>query len=226
MNAIRPLLVLLLPVLGACGIHAPRAGFTSVPTGDVVRPSSTALVVDERARIRDSDQDWIGTAAGLIGARKLEEDFWDPVENHFVFGGEFALRPPDSVLGFEIGTSISFGVKDNVAGTGIDVTASTLDFYFGPRVTFGDRDGGMHPYAGAGISFLLAELEGYAGGLRVSDDDWTVAGYAHAGVTFDVGESLFLGFDVRSTFGSDVTLFGAHGDADSYQIAAVIGTTL
>ena len=44
-------------------------------------------------------------------------------------------------------------------------------------------------------------------------------------VTFDVSDDVFLGFDLRGVFGSDLSLFGVSGDADYQQLALLVGTS-
>lgn len=210
------------PVAGLFVLFSSCASYAPLPGIGMQEP--VPEVREPRAQEADEGGGWGGTGALLIGVRQLaDDDNWDPVDSQFLLGGEFAFRPRDSVLGFEFGASWSIDTASDVGGTGIDVTGTVYDFYLGPRLTFDLSDRKAHPYIGAGVAFINAEFEGELGGLSISDDDSTAAGYAHVGVLFEVSEAILLGLDGRATFGSDVTLFNVNGDVDSYQIAALIG---
>ena len=181
------------------------------------------------ARAQGSDP-WRGGVRGMLGYREVDDDF-DPVEQQLVLGVEADMRPASFPLGMELGLLYSIGFKDDFEGTGVDVTAGIGELYLGPRLTFDLADDTIHPYLGGGVTLMLADLEfstSVGGGTAAISDDTAVAGYAHAGVLFDVGESLDIGLDVRGTFGSefDFELAGARGtlDGDYLQFAVVFGT--
>lgn len=150
-----------------------------------------------------------------LGGRKLDKDQWDPTEEQGVFGVEFSEEPRSERIGFELGLMAS---RDEATLFGTGVTGSASELYGGIRKTFGQET--VHPYLGAGLAFIQGKIEVDGAG---SDDDNSLAGYAHAGVDVDLGNSFVLGLDVRALFGSDITLAGVDGDVDYTQVALRLG---
>lgn len=190
-----------------------------VLTACVSAPVAPAPQQDRDARF-SPPRPWTGNLAFLLGGRGLDDGFWTPVEDHFVLGIEADFRPPDSSLGIELGLQTSHGYDD--VAYAVDVEATMVEFYVGPRLTF-DVGPVVHPYAGGGATFLATDFDAFSGSSLISDRDQSVAGYAHAGINFSVTHAFNLGFDVRGVFGSDVELFGVAGDADYLQFALTAG---
>lgn len=159
--------------------------------------------------------------AFYLGQRNLDEDYWDPLDQQVSFGFEFIGENAANWVGFEVGLMGSY--NEDTEGA-IDVDGSTAELYVGIHKTLGK--GSVHPYLGGGVSWIAAEYNGSVSGLSVSDDDSSVAGYAHGGIVFDLSRVLSLGVDLRTLFGSDITLFGANGDADYVQLAVVMGVRI
>lgn len=197
---------------------APAAGTRSDATTEPSDPSPVSSAPQ-------SDRPWRNNIAFLIGGRQLDEDYWDPVEDQFMFGLEGDFRPPDLPLGLELGLSTSLGYDSNAMGSGIDVYAFVGEIYGGPRLTIDLGDDTVHAYVAGGVTFLLADFEGDAGGTSVGDSDTSFAGYVHGGILFTISSDFNLGVDLRADFGSEITLFGADGDADYFQIALVLATS-
>jgi len=150
-----------------------------------------------------------------LGQRNLDEDDYDPVDEQPTFGIEYSSEAPDSTIGWEVGL---MGSKDEDTVAGFDLSGSTGELYGGIRKSFGE--GTVRPYIGAGLSAINSELE--VAGLG-SEDDSSLAGYAHGGLMFDVSQSFFLGIDVRVLFGSDVSYGTFETDVDYGQLALVLG---
>ncbi len=164
---------------------------------------------------------WQGNANVLIGGRQMDDELnWEPLEDQFALGVELDFRPEDFPLGFEVGLQGSI-TADEILG--VTVTASVVELYFGPRVTLDLGQSGFHPYFGAGVTLLAAELEAESGGFRVSDDDSTAGGYAHGGVYYRTQSNFNIGLDVRHVTNTDINLFGGDGDADYFQVALLLG---
>jgi hypothetical protein len=162
---------------------------------------------------------WTGNVAVLIGGRAFDESVWEPVEDQVAVGLEADFRPARSPLGIEVGVQGSNGYDSG--SFGVDIDASSGELYAGPRLTL--DAGGVHPYAGAGVTFLAVDVEGFSGNVFVRDDDAAIGAYAHAGLYVNVTHAFNIGFDVRAVFGTDVDLFGADSDADYVQGALLLG---
>jgi hypothetical protein len=146
-----------------------------------------------------------------LGRRNFgDKDFWIPNEKQGAFAVEFAQDSGDSI-GWEVGLA---GSTDESGPW----TGSTAEVYGGLRKSFGEDN--VRPYIGGGLSLINAEWE--LGGVSVGDDT-SLAAYLHGGVQFLVSPTFFLGLDVRTLFGSDVTIAGFDGDADYTQMAVTFG---
>lgn len=154
--------------------------------------------------------------AFYLGGRKLDEDLYAPVDEQGVFAIEYARETPGSAVGFELGLQ-GGREQDEVLGT--DVESTTSELYLGLRksVPTGSL---VRPVFGAGLALVATSIDVAGFG---DDEDASLAGYAHAGVLFDLTESFFLGLDLRGLFGSDIELAGLDGDADYAQLALAIG---
>lgn len=194
---VAPIFVVLMSCSSTRSVHS--AGLQQNSTG-AVSPS----VADRGSRV-----------TVYLGQRSLDEGDWAPVEDQATFGVEFAREPAGSTIGWEIGL---LGSADETTVAGFDVEATTGELYGGVRKTFGS--GVARPYVGGGLSFINAEVD--VSGLG-SFDDSSPAAYAHAGISFDVTPSFFLGLDLRLLLGSDMTIGGISGDADYTQLAVHLG---
>jgi opacity protein-like surface antigen len=161
-----------------------------------------------------------------LGVRSLDQDDWSPVDDQGVIGLEFVHEDPGSAVGFEVGLFGSGKTKENVpvgGGGTIDVRGRTREISAGVHKTFSAPGETIHPYVGAGLAAIRAELRGNGASSSAEDDDRSGGLYVHGGVDFDIGQNLFLGVDLRLLGGTDITLFGANGTADYAQLALVFG---
>lgn len=152
-----------------------------------------------------------------LGGRTLDEQDFEPVERHGVFGIEYSDQPEGSAVGFEVGLQLSYD-EDDFGGA--DVEAALGEVYGGVCKRFGS--GRLRPVLGGGLSLLTAMID--VGGF--DDHDSSLAGYVHGGLGLAVGSNLSLGLDARYLFGSELDFGGAEGDADYFQLALFLGAGL
>jgi hypothetical protein len=159
-----------------------------------------------------------------IGGRGLDQSEWTPVEDQVSSAFEFVREPADSLLGFEIGTQFGIsGERIQVAGSGdADVVSTISELYGGVHRTF-FRDSSTQPYIGGGVTLLYARFATDFGNVTTSDEDTSAGLYLHGGVQTHLGTNFIIGLDLRTVFGTDITLFGSSGDADYGQLAFFIG---
>ena len=163
-----------------------------------------------------------------LGWRQLDDDdFWDPVDEHFLIGAEFVFEPEESPVGWEMGFAASGWTEDDEGPDDLDINGSLGEFYGGVRKTF--DAGSFKPYIGGGLSLFSAEYraeEDFQGGDRIlRDDDSGVGGYLRAGIVWPLNERLHLGFDYRVMSGSDIDFFRDEGEADFGQLSLVLLTS-
>ena len=161
----------------------------------------------------------------LVGQRSLDEDYWTPIDEQVAFGFQAAFQSQDSVVGFETGVLFS-RESDSEMVQGFDVTldAALIEIYGGVHKSFGAKDSLLRPYLGAGLTALIVAIEGdVEGEFSDTDDDASLGFYVHGGLPFQIAESFRIGIDARLVAGSDLSLFGAEGDADYTQLSAFLG---
>jgi Outer membrane protein beta-barrel domain len=153
-----------------------------------------------------------------LGQRSLDEDDWSPVEDQAALQLEYSHESPDDAVGWEVG--IGGSADDDTIDVGFgpqDVTLATGEFYGGVRKSFGA--GNVRPYIGGGLSFINLDVEVDS----ASEDDSSLGLYLHGGVEFLLGQSFALGVDLRTLFGSEITIAGFDTDADYAQLALTLG---
>ncbi len=151
-----------------------------------------------------------------LGQRSLDEDDWEPVEDQLAIGFDYSHEGAGSAIGFEVGLFAS-GDDDEVGA--VDVEGQTLELSAGIRKTFAEGSR-FRPYVGAGLAVINAEVE--AGG---TDDDTSLAGYAHGGLGYQISDTFLIGVDLRLLFGSDLEIAGVDTDADYGQLAVVLAVS-
>lgn len=156
----------------------------------------------------------------ILGQRGLDRDLWAPVEDQITVGAECVVVSKDTGLGWE--TAIQYSYDDATVGA-VDVKSTTDELSVGGRYELVGKQ--VRPFVGAGLALVKAEMEVSNGGSSASEDDVSVAGYAHAGLEIPLGERFFVGLDVRALFGSDLDLAGVSADADYVQFALTLGSS-
>ncbi|HET8945932.1 MAG TPA: outer membrane beta-barrel protein [Candidatus Polarisedimenticolia bacterium] len=160
----------------------------------------------------------------VYGQRSLDEDFWDPTDDQKVLGGtlDFGGKdwPVHIAAGYyksdDEGTLNSFPILGSV-----DLDAEVSEWSLGIHKVW--KAGIVRPYVGGGVSFVSTDAKVTSNLGNVSDDDDTTGIYVQGGVFWRLGEWFNLGFDARLLEGTDVTLFDMDGDADYWQIGALVG---
>ncbi|HYV17760.1 MAG TPA: outer membrane beta-barrel protein [Verrucomicrobiae bacterium] len=160
----------------------------------------------------------------VYGQRSLDQDFWDPTDDQTVLGGtlEFGGKdwPVHIAVGYyksdDDGTLNSFPILGSV-----DLDAEVSEWSLGVHKVW--KAGIVRPYVGGGISFVSTDADVTSNLGSLSDDDDTTGVYVQGGVFWRLGEWFNLGFDARLLEGTGVTLFDMDGDADYWQVGALVG---
>jgi hypothetical protein len=140
----------------------------------------------------------------------------DPADQQVGWGLEYDARSRRNILGWEVGVTRTSD-EESVAGGG-EFEATLVEIYTGARKTWG-APGDLHPYLGAGLSWVDAEGTLSGGG---SEDDSSFGLYAHGGAYWTFGKHFNLGADLRALVGTDIEF----GDANYVQAAVTLGYSI
>jgi len=161
-----------------------------------------------------------GNANFVLGARGLDEDFWSPDEDQGVLGVTVDFGRRGWPIHLAAGTAAS-GAEEHVSGGG-KFSVGIGELSFGVLKVWEPQGWTLRPYVGGGLAIVSASAE-LKDGSRVEDDDTSAGVYAQGGVFWRIGPKFNIGLDLRVMGGTDITLFGASGDADYGQAGLVLG---
>ncbi len=147
----------------------------------------------------------------FLGNRSMHDDDWDPVDDQTVFGIGYDTKLSSIPFEFEATVARSKDESGSVEGITRELSA-------GLRKTFDVGEPRFHPYVGAGLGLIRAEVEAPG----PDDDDTSLGVYLHGGVGYDLSDNWQVGIDLRFLFGSDINLLGNNMDADYTQFAVYV----
>ncbi len=157
---------------------------------------------------------------GYVGARSLDNDDWEDVDEPTVVGIDGVMALSGEWLGLEGGWLRS---EDDTSSSGSfsDLELTLDEFFLGLRFT--PWHFLIEPYGSAGVTYLDSSVDATSGGMSANDGDESVAGYARLGAALRLGLFRF-GLDGRAVAGSDLDLNG-DTDVDYYQLALFAGVS-
>ncbi len=169
-----------------------------------------------------------GNANFVLGARALDEDDWEPVEDQGVFGVNVDLGRDPWPVWIDLGFHVSAAEEDFrdpfFFGGHVDLTATLAEFSVGVVKTWRVSGGNVRPFAGGGLAAVTAEVEFDGPGFGdVDEDDTSGAIYGRGGVYWRIGSRFNLGVDARILMGSDFDIGGVDFEADYFQIGVLVG---
>ncbi len=214
--------MVLLSMASLLGIASVTGGGVMPPLanpGTLTEPLTLAPRPLDKGDYRDQD---VASLTLVAGQRDmLSTDDWKPVENQFTIGLEFDSYRPDDWVGIE---AAFFYAKDESEGA----LGQNTEVSLGVRKTFTIGESGLHPYVGAGASYVWttfgidAPLLGGPAGFFVGDTDESLGFYAHGGLYYTIAR-FNVGVDIRTLMGTSVDLGGVSSDVDYLQYAATVG---
>jgi hypothetical protein len=164
--------------------------------------------------------EWTGNLNAVLGAKRLDNDPWGPIDSQPAFGLMFDARQDDWPLNLalDIYHSADKGTED-----GVTLDGSTTELNFGIRKIW-ETTRTMRPFVGVGSSFVGARLKRSAAGVSRSDSDWGAGVWFGGGVYWTLADALNIGFTLRHT-SAKVTLLDERYDAGGNTFGTVIGLT-
>lgn len=154
-------------------------------------------------------QHWTGNVDLFLGAKLLDQDDWEPVEEHGQLGILVDFGKTDWPINIAIGVLGSSASEPTPLG---EFEASTNELNLGIRKTFGDT---VRPYIGGGLAFISGELKHHETGVSVDSNTGTGL-WLNGGVYLTISNHFNIGLDLRfssakaSVFNQDVKVGGGH----------------
>ncbi|MBN1381681.1 MAG: hypothetical protein JXA41_08405 [Deltaproteobacteria bacterium] len=161
---------------------------------------------------------WTGNVNFTLGAKALDEDDWEPVDEHVALGINVDFRKMEWPVNLAIAL---IGSADDDDYRGMDIEGTTSEFRFGIKKIW-EPTQTMRPFIGGGLALIRAELEGEYLGYKVSDDDTCFGFWIDGGIYWTINRSFNLGFELGYSKG-EVTLFDVDGEAGGGHAVIIIG---
>ena len=171
--------------------------------------------------------DWTGNLNVFLGAKVLDEDEWEPVEDQDEFGIKVDFRRQAWPVSIVIDYLSSSGDEtelmfDPLLGTvEFDIEGETSELNLGVRKIW-DQSTYIRPFIGGGISFISAEYKGTALGITVSDSDNAVGIWFGGGVYWTLADHFNIGLEAAFST-AEVTLFDLDADAGGGHFGVLAG---
>ena len=163
-------------------------------------------------------QEWTGNINFTLGAKALDDDDWEPVEDQGEFGINVDFRQKDWPVNIAVAL-IGAGAEDTYEG--MDVESVTSELRFGVKKIWAPNET-MRPFLGGGLALVTGDLElGYLGD-KISDDDSGLGVWLEGGVYWTIGGAFNLGFEIGYST-AEVTLFGVDVDAGGGHAGLLLG---
>jgi hypothetical protein len=116
--------------------------------------------------------DWTGNVNIFLGAKILDKDDWDPVDEHFEAGVLIDFKQKSWPISIAIDFLRSSDEEDvsvavlNFGTFSFDLEGNTTEFNLGVRKIW-DNPTVVHPFVGGGLAVISAEVKGTALGVSV-----------------------------------------------------------
>lgn len=160
-----------------------------------------------------------GNANFVLGARALDEDQWQPLDDHAAFGVNVDFGKDDWPVTIVLGSHSS---TDATVLFIIDIDLDVTEFSVGVQKTW-DQYTHARPYISGGLAFISGDLTGSYGAFSAGDDDSSGAVFFDGGIFWRIGTRFNLGVNARFVAGSDLTIAGVDVDVDYVQVGGLIG---
>jgi opacity protein-like surface antigen len=157
---------------------------------------------------------WTGNVNLFLGAKALDEDDWEPVDEQDEWGIEVDFKQKSWPVSIAI--DFLYGSDDGTLW-GTEFESETSELNLGVRKIW-DQFPHVRPFIGGGISFIRGEFSAPG----VSDDDSAVGIWFGGGVYWTLVEHFNIGLEAKYST-AEVTLFGVDADAGGGHFGLLVG---
>jgi hypothetical protein len=161
----------------------------------------------------------------VYGSRYLDKDFWDPTQTQEVYGATIdfggAHWPVNIAVGYykshDSGTLTTLPILGDV-----DLDVDIEEYSLGVEKVW-KIGKAVRPFVGGGFAYLKADARVESAISSTRDHDDTEGFYVNGGIFFRLGQVFNLGLDGRIVDGTGLTLFNQDGNANYWQVGALVG---
>lgn len=166
------------------------------------------------------DGGWTGNVNVFLGAKALDDDYWEPADEQAEFGIEADFRRKSWPVSIAADYLKASGEGDAYLGfTQVTLKSETSELNLGLRKIW-DGSARTRPFIGGGLSFAKATAKVTAPGLSASASDEATGFWLGGGVYWLLGEGFNLGFEAKS---SSAKVFDGDGDAGGGHFGILLG---
>ncbi len=158
--------------------------------------------------------DWTGNVNFFLGAKALEENEWEPVEDQVELGIEIDFRQQNWPVSIAIDLLVAAD-EDDFFGANIESKTSELNI--GVRKIW-DKSPHVRPFIGGGVSFISGEFKAFG----FSEDDSAMGFWIGGGVYWTLTEHFNLGLELKAS-SAEITLFDVDVNAGGGHFGLLIG---
>ncbi len=170
-------------------------------------------------------ESWTGNVNFTLGAKALEEDDWEPVEDHAEFGIHVDFRQDDWPVNVIIALTASGDDDDGYDAefdVNYDIETTTSELRFGVKKIW-EPTTTMRPYLGIGLALINADVEMAVEGFGSADDDDSALGFwLQGGLYWTIAEHFNVGFNLGWSY-AKVELFDDDKNAGGGHAGILLG---
>lgn len=182
-------------------------------------------------------QDWTGNVNAVLGVKTLDDDEWEPADEHDEIGVMVDFGPASWPVAFTVGALRSDADEttgDPASGITVGLEAEVLELSFGVKKIW-TPGRTVRPYIGGGVTRVSAEATGRVAGVSSTppvtivfetivgpEEDDAIGPWIAGGVYWTLGDAFNLGVDLRYS-SADVELFGVDADAGGTHAGLLLG---
>jgi hypothetical protein len=176
----------------------------------LVLPLLTALCWAEEST-------WTGNINGFMGAKYLDKDDWEPVENQGAIGILFDTAPRHWPVALATNLMLSGDSDDDT----VDTDGSTVELQVGVKGIF-NLGAYTRLFVAGGPAIVTAYAKVDSGATDDDDDDSAIGGWLSAGIYWEIAEHFNLGALVTGS-AAEVTLFDDDRKAGGLFVGVMAG---
>ena len=154
--------------------------------------------------ITSAEENFTGNFNLVFGAKRLDQDDWEPVEDQADFGLEFNCKHPSWPISIAWEYIVSYDKhEEQFSGLNTKIEGATIELNVG-ILKIWDKTPHVRPYIGGGLCFMDAAVSGtlvLSPGLElsISDDGYGTGFWFAGGVYWTVWKHLNIGFGLKLT---------------------------